>query len=77
MRVRELVPGMQFQDPAGGVNTFMAQIHHPYYTTMELVIWRMEDGDVSFDALMAQQELLGKFLGGDQATWTENFRNFL
>lgn len=59
MKVLDLMPGMQFEDVArgNGLNTFIARTPHPYYPGLDLVIWRLCDGELSLDALHPMQEL--------------------
>lgn len=59
MKVQELLPGMQFEDLARGhgLNTFIARCPHPYYPGLNLVIWRLCDGEISLDALSAAQDV--------------------
>lgn len=59
MKVLDLTPGMQFKDVSrgNGLNTFIARCPHPYYPGLDLVIWRLCDGELSLDALSPMQEL--------------------
>lgn len=59
MKVLDLVPGMQFEDVTRerGLNTFIARTPHPHYRGLDLVIWRLCDGELSLDALSPLQEL--------------------
>lgn len=75
MKVSELHPGMQLKDPImGQVNTFIAQCSHPYYHGLQLVIWRLGNGELSFDALSAQQVLFGDPIPGNLETWKQNVK---
>lgn len=68
MRVIELIPGMRVIDPGKGVShTYVAQCPHPLYTRLQLVIWRMYDGEWSHDALSPGQDvgLVEPFAGDD------------
>lgn len=60
VRVRDLVPGIQFESilpDEPGVITYIQRCPHPYYRGLELVIWIMPRGQVMMDALSMNQEL--------------------
>lgn len=59
-RVRELEPGMQFVIPGMNSAIFITQASHPYYKNLQLVIWRMDDGSLSLDALSPEQVVTGE-----------------
>jgi hypothetical protein len=54
--VQELRPGDVVEGPLGmGLATFIGAMPHPLYGGLQLVIWRMANGSVSFDALSPYQ----------------------
>jgi hypothetical protein len=58
--VYELLPGDVVEnDWIGGPKRacFVAQTEHPVWPSLQLVIWRMDDGRWSHDALDARQEV--------------------
>lgn len=59
MKVIELIPGMKILDPTQYdiAHTFVAQCPHPLYTKLQLVIWRMQNGTWSHDALSPIQDV--------------------
>lgn len=74
MKVYALYPGVQMKDPMGEVHTFIAKCPHPYYDGLELVIWRLANGELSFDALRPQQELIGEVIPGSREAWKQNVK---
>jgi hypothetical protein len=60
MRVHELVPGMKFElkgfTPIVS-GTVICTAPHPVYEGFTLVVWKLSDGTMSFDALSPMQEL--------------------
>jgi hypothetical protein len=56
MKVEELVPGMKV-DLAGNQATFVARATHPLWPSLQLVVWRMRDGDWFHDALDLWQDV--------------------
>lgn len=63
MKIKNLVglEGAQFEvnrpGEIPGVATYIAQTNHPVFPGFTLVIWRMPDGSVLFDALTSEMEL--------------------
>lgn len=56
--VQDLEPGDVVDGPAGmGSATFIAACPHPFYPGLMLVIWRMDDGSISLDALRESQDV--------------------
>lgn len=53
-RVEELLPGDVIEN-AGTRAMYIAQGPHPAWRNLRLVIWRMQDGNWSFDALSPGQ----------------------
>jgi len=53
--IRELLPGDLVSLP-GQSATFIAAAPHPVWPRLMLVIWRLDDGTWSLDALRADQE---------------------
>jgi hypothetical protein len=45
------VPGIEVQ------GVFITRAEHPTYLGLELVIWKMSNGKMSFDALYANQDI--------------------
>jgi hypothetical protein len=37
--------------------THIAHLAHPYYQDLQLVVWRLDDGTISLDALHIRQEV--------------------
>jgi hypothetical protein len=67
-RVEDLMPGERITLPGpfeGMSSTFVARTQHPLWPSLQLVIWKMDDGTWSLDALDARQEI------GDTAPSTE------
>ena len=54
--VEDLLPGDVVTSFFGSA-TFVARTDHPIWPGLQLVIWRMDDGSWSLDALSAQQEV--------------------
>lgn len=60
MKVEDLTPGDVIRNtfPEGPIEaTFVARTMHPLWPHLELVIWRMQDGSWSHDALDRGQEI--------------------
>jgi hypothetical protein len=59
MRVRDLVPGdVVWREEMPGVEAiFVARTDHPLFRSLQLVVWRMNDGTWSHDALDVDQEV--------------------
>jgi hypothetical protein len=55
-RVDELIPGDRIQVLAGS-STYVGRLPHPIWKDLQLVIWRMDDGTWSHDALDIRQEV--------------------
>jgi hypothetical protein len=54
--VSDLLPGdLVTQGPQSAV--YVADVPHPHYPSLQLVIWRLDDGTWSLDALRAAQEV--------------------
>lgn len=54
--VKDLIPGDVVFGPLGVVSaTFVSATEHPIYGGMQLVTWRMSDGEWSHDALRPDQ----------------------
>lgn len=64
MRVAELEPGMTFEGmgPIKGA-TVICTASHPIFPGFWLVVWKMHDGTMSFDALLPAQVLPSKWIG--------------
>lgn len=80
MKIRDLIPGMQFESilpDNPGVITYITQSQHPYFTTFQLVVWVMPKGEVMFDALDLEQELPTQPLPGSPEMWRENLGRVL
>jgi hypothetical protein len=58
-RVIDLIPGDLIHF-SGRSSVFVARTEHPYYLGFAMVIWRMDQGDWSHDALLPNQELSGE-----------------
>jgi hypothetical protein len=57
-RVDELIPGDLVTVPAVNMSaTFVARTTHPIWPNLQLVIWRLDNGSWSHDALDARQEV--------------------
>jgi hypothetical protein len=78
MKVQDLEPGMTIQNgPMSAI--FIAKAHHPKYPGLMLVIWKLDSGIFSFDALSPHQEV-GDLLPnpiGAQRRWGEDLYNAL
>lgn len=57
MRVIDLRPGDVVTEGNSKATIIMIAERHPIYPSMCLVIWRLDNGTVSFDALSPLQEL--------------------
>lgn len=58
MTVEELLPGMRIQVPGIPIiGTFIDQKQHPLYPKLRLVIWILDNGTISLDALLPRQEI--------------------
>ena len=55
--VHDLVPGDLVVKESVGSATFIAKGPHPKYPGLQLVIWKLEDGTWSLDALRWNQEV--------------------
>tara|TARA_R100000365_G_C2730572_1_gene60906 strand:+ start:581 stop:841 length:261 start_codon:yes stop_codon:yes gene_type:complete len=54
--VAELIPGDVIDGPLGILSaTFVSAAPHPIYEGLQLVTWRMSDGEWSHDALRPEQ----------------------
>jgi hypothetical protein len=62
MRVRELLPGMvhKLGDRTG---TVICVTSHPIWSKFFLIVWKLSDDTMSFDALLPQQELPSEWIG--------------
>lgn len=57
-KVEELIPGDYVDAPdLQSSGTFIVQTPHPRYDGLQLVVWRLEDGSWSFDALHRHQDV--------------------
>jgi hypothetical protein len=67
MRVSELVPGDVIEF-SGSRGLYIAQAEHPIWPALRLVVWRLEGGGWSHDALHPHQDV-GRLIrhGGDPA----------
>lgn len=67
VRVYELVPGMVFESSFGMreplKGTVICTAPHPVFEGFTLVVWKMSDGTMSFDALSPQQVLPTEWIG--------------
>lgn len=78
IRIEELQPGMQFLDPVSGrVWTFITQQRHPKYPGLQLVIWKNELSEWSFDALTARMEFTQTLLEATPQEWAQNLLDHL
>jgi hypothetical protein len=58
IRVCDLVGGDIVQlDLSERTATFIGRSDHPLYETLALVVWRLQDGSISLDALDYMQEV--------------------
>jgi hypothetical protein len=57
MRVADLMPGNIVSIEGIGSATFVAHTEHPLWPHLRLVIWKLDDGTWSHDALDARQEV--------------------
>lgn len=64
--VAELQPGMVIAH-TGRTATVITTCPHPLYQGFTLVVWRLSDGTVSFDALSPRQEVGDEVLGDRKA----------
>ena len=55
--VHDLLPGDLVVKEGIGSATFIAKGPHPKYLSLQLVIWKLEDGTWSLDALRWNQEV--------------------
>lgn len=56
--VAELIPGDVIDGPLGILSaTFVSAAPHPLYASLQLVTWRMSDGEWMHDALHADQHV--------------------
>jgi hypothetical protein len=63
MMVMDLQPGQRIH--VGGMSAiFVARTRHPIWPTMQLVVWKMDDGTWSHDALSMTQDV------GQPDPWT-------
>ena len=62
-QVVDLVPGDRVEN-AGMTAVFVARTEHPLYPYLQLVIWRLQDGTWSHDAL-DEREWIGRVLAGE------------
>lgn len=69
VRVRDLVGG-DVVDIGGRTGTFIGRSDHPKSPSLALVVWRLDDGRVSFDALSYQQ-VVGDVVS-DPNGWKQN-----
>lgn len=79
VRVRELHPGMVFETK-GTTRvtraTFICKTEHPLWPHLMLVVWKMSDGTMSFDALNPFQDLymtewIGQTMEEMQKAWKD------
>jgi hypothetical protein len=56
LRVCDLKPGDVVEQPFGSA-TFIAHAAHPLYMALRLVVWQLDNGTYSFDALELGQEV--------------------
>jgi hypothetical protein len=58
VRVSELLPGDLVTLPEADASaTFIQQVQHPLWPHLRLVIWKLDDGTWSLDALDARQDV--------------------
>lgn len=85
VRVDELMPGDIVTAGLGEQACFIAQTKHPLWPQLQLVVWRLQDGSWSHDALDSRQvvgevdpnreprtrrdRLMGGALLGDGLSW--------
>jgi hypothetical protein len=56
--VNELEPGDKVTLPGGNISgVFIARASHPHYPGLKLVVWRLSDRTMSYDALLGEQEV--------------------
>jgi hypothetical protein len=78
IRVADLEPGMQFLDPiTRHVWTFIAKQRHPKYPELQLVIWKNELDEWSFDALAPYMEFTQTLLKSTPQGWAQNLLDCL
>lgn len=63
MQVQDLQPG-DVIEIVGEKAVYITRSSHPVYRGLDLVIWKLEDGTYSFDALHCKQEIGEKVDGG-------------
>lgn len=77
VKVSELYPGMVFVNDLddGRSGTVICTTPHPIFRGFTLVVWKMSDGTMSFDALSLHQELPMRWIGQSipemQVAWQE------
>jgi len=60
IKVMDLRPGDRIDMPAVGMSAvFIAQCPHPVWSHLQLVVWRLSNGEMSLDALAAGQVVQG------------------
>jgi hypothetical protein len=74
-RLLDLIPGDEVT-LAGRSAVFIARTDHPLYSILDLVIWRLDDGSWSHDALDPRQEV-GEVTPSDLATRIGRLRSAL
>lgn len=80
MRVHELQPGMVFESdlpPIPGFpdsGTVICTAGHPIFPGFMLVVWKMSDGTMSFDALSPMQELPTRWIGQNLSEMRKAFK---
>jgi hypothetical protein len=56
--VNDLEPGDKVTLPGGEISgVFIARQAHPHYQGLMLVVWRLSDRSMSYDALRGEQEV--------------------
>ncbi len=64
-RVRDLIPGDRVAvGPTSGI--YITRAAHPRYVGLQLVVWRMDSGELSYDALSEAQEVGDVLIGEDR-----------
>jgi hypothetical protein len=66
--VSELLPGDRAELGGQGA-VFIAAVPHPCWPRLRLVIWRLDDGSWSLDALAARQEIGEAAASGAGERW--------
>jgi hypothetical protein len=64
--VAELIPG-DLVTQAGTSAIFIARSTHPLWPNLQLVVWRLDDGSWSHDALDARQDVGDVEPAGDES----------